>query len=185
MQLMKWVTAAALLVSALASGADEPRDEPRLAINLHVYAQVEIARPASTVWPLIVDTNSWKPDRPMVHRAGPVGQLGEVSAIVSTQHPGQVWFLAENVELVPNQRRTIKLLDLKGNLLGFASWGLMEQGGRTLIDYQIHAESRVAPEQKLTAAQVAEQQRNGYAVNKQRVDDELAELKRRLESGTK
>lgn len=178
MKAVKFATmTAALFLSTVGWGAEEPRQ----AINLHAYAQVEIGRSAAEVWPYIVDTNSWKPDRPMVHQSGPVGALGEVSAIVSTQRPGQIWFLAENVELVPKQRRTIKLLDLKGNLLGFASWGLTEKQGRTLIDYQIHAESRVAPEQKLTAEQVAEQQRNGYAVNKKRVDDEFVELKRRLE----
>lgn len=180
MRWMKWATMTAALFLSTVGWAE---DEPRQAVNLNAYAQVEIERSAAEIWPYIVDTNSWKPDRPMVHHAGPVGQLGEVFAIVSPQRSGQIWFLAETVELVPHQRRTIKMLDLKGNLLGFASWGLTEKQGRTLIDYQIHAESRVSPEQKLTAEQVAEQQRKGYADNKKRVDEEFVELKRRLEGG--
>lgn len=179
MQLMKWTAMAALSFSALTAGADEPR----LAINLLAEGQVDIDRPATDVWPYIVDTNSWKPNRPMVHHSGPVGQLGEVFAIVSPQRRDQIWFLAENVELVPNKRRTIKLLDLKGDLLGYAVWRLAENQGKTSIDYQILAESRVMPEQKLTAEQVAEMQRKGYTDNKQRVDDEFVELKRRLEAG--
>lgn len=179
MKCLKWTALAMCSLSALTVHADEPR----LAINLIAEGQVEIERPAAVVWPYIVDTNSWKPNRPMVHHAGPTGQVGEVFAIVAPQRPDQIWFLAENVELVPNERRTIKLLDLKGNLLGFAIWRLSEQQGRTSIEYQILAESRVLPEQKMTAAQVAEGQRKGYADNKQRVDDEFAELKRRLEGG--
>jgi len=176
-----WPVAAAtaLLLVAGSAGAQE-----RVAVNFNTHDRVELDRPVSVVWPLIVEPNSWKPNRQMVHYAGPAGKVGEVFAIGGGADRSKIWFLAENVELVPNQRRTIKLYDPAGRLLGFATWLLEPAGTRTILRYEVHAESLVPPE-KVGAPgtkSVAEQEREGYEVNKKRNDDEFVILKRLLGS---
>jgi len=174
---LKWLLLVATPCVALSAVSEE-----RAAVNLNAYSQIEIDRPVATVWPYIVDTNSWKPERRLTHRSGPVGQVGEVLAIVGPT--GKVWFLVENVELVANQRRTIKMYDPDGKLLGFATWKLQATGDHTLIEYEIHGESLVAAAQagQPGGKSVAEQEREGYAVNKKRIDVEFAALKRLLEA---
>lgn len=179
MQAMKsWIAIGILSATAsLAIAKDRP------AIDLNVYGRIEINRTPAVVWPYIVEPNAWKPDRQLTHYAGIPGQLGEVFAIADQK--GKIWFLVENVELVANQRRTIKLYTEDGRLLGFASWLLVDGGkGRTIVNYDVHAESLIPEDQiaNTTSASLAAQKQQGYDGNKKRIDTELAELKRLVES---
>jgi len=178
-QVIKWaIVAAAMSAAALANA------QQRIAINLNSHSEIEINRPAAAIWPHIMEPNSWKPDRQLVHYAGPAGQLGEVFAIGGSAAPGKVWFFAENVEIVPNQRRTIKLYDPEGRLLGFSTWLLTESHGRTRVEYDVHAESLLSAEKakEATSESIAAQQLEGYEVNKKRIDAELGALKRLMEA---
>lgn len=92
-------------------------------------------------------------------------------------------FFAENVELTPNQRRTIKLFLADGTLIGFATWSLREEGGRTVVGYAVHSETRLdsAQAKAMTPQQIRETERTQRAANQQRFDRELLALKRLVE----
>ena len=156
--------------------------QTRVALNLTTHSQVEIDRPAAAIWPHILDPSPWKQGLKLTYHAGPAGQVGE---ILGARDPasGAVAFFAENVEVVPNQRRTIKLYDPSGRLLGFASWTLTDRNGRTAVGYDVYSETLLAPEQARQSKEaLAEQERQAYESNKKRFDAELVALKRLVES---
>jgi len=175
---MRWIIGAGAVVLAIPVTA-----QPRVAINLNTHSRVEIERPAAAIWPHIVDPNSWKQGLELTRRAGTAGQLGEILAAGDPGSPGGVAFFAENVEVVPNQRRTIKLYEPAGRLLGFATWTLQESNGRTVVGYDVYAETLLAADQarSMTSEVVAAREREGYQTNKQRFDAELVALKRLVE----
>lgn len=154
----------------------------RYAIDLVTHSCVMIERPATAIWPSIVDVNDWKLGAKLWHQEGPVGEPGEIFAAGDPANPGAVSFLAENVELVPGQRRTMKLYLPSGVLMGFASWRLVEIAGRTEVTYDVVSEYRLEPEQ--VAAMTGEQRRQYQIMNQERFDQELAGLKRLVETGS-
>src|SRR6266850_260302 len=91
---MLWIKSL-VAVSALAAMLPVASAQQRTAINLNTYSQVEIDRPPAAVWPYILDPNQWKPERHLIHHAGPEGKVGEVFAVVGSANPGKIWFLAE------------------------------------------------------------------------------------------
>src|SRR5688572_15114959 len=112
--------------------------QKRVAINLVTHSQVEIQRGAAAIWPRIVDPSEWKQGLKLRHHAGPTGTAGEIFAAFDPANPNDPpSFLVENVELVPNVRRTIKLYAPGGNLIGYATWTLEESGGRTVVGYDV------------------------------------------------
>ncbi len=172
------VMAAAILGSACPAGAERP------AIDLNMYNEIKINRPASKIWPYLMEPNQWKSDRHMIHHHGPKGQVGEVLAIVPAGKPDQIWFFAEVLELVPNKRRTVKMISKTGQLLGYTIWRLEERSGRTMVYSDVHGEATVPSDDpaKITPEALAEQRRQGYESNKTRTDAELLKLKRMVES---
>lgn len=157
--------------------------QARVALNLNTHSQVEIDRPAAAIWPHILDPNPWKQGLKLTHQAGPAGQVGEILGAPDPGNQGAAVFFAENVEVVPNQRRTIKLYEPSGRLLGFASWTLTERNGRTLVEYDVYSEVLLPPEQAGQSKEaLAQQERRNYDSNKKRFDDELVALKRLVES---
>jgi len=88
----------AALIGALPAGAQE-----RVAIDLVTHSEVTIDRPATAIWPHIVDPSAWKQGAKLVHHAGPAGTVGEVFAAAEPSAPATVAFFVENVELEPNR----------------------------------------------------------------------------------
>jgi hypothetical protein len=157
--------------------------QSRVALNLNTHSQVEIDRPAAAIWPHILDPNPWKQGLKLTHHAGPAGQVGEILGAPDPSNRGAAAFYAENVEVVPNQRRTIKLYEPSGRLLGFAIWTLTERNGRTLVEYDVYSETLLPPELvRQSKEALAEQERQSFDSNKKRFDDELVALKRLVES---
>lgn len=155
----------------------------RLATNLLTHNAIVIARPAAAVWPYIVDPSSWKQGNRLVHRSGPVGQVGEVFASVSASTPNDADYFVQNVELEPNRRRTIKLYGRDGGMIGFAAFTLEESSGRTTVSYDVFAETILPPSraQETTPQALAESERVAREANARRFDAELATLKRLAE----
>jgi hypothetical protein len=152
--------------------------QTRPALNLVTHSQVEIDQGPAAIWPRIVDPSEWKQGLKLRHHAGTVGALGEVSAAVDPANPAEPAFLVENVEFVPNVRRTIKLYLPSGALIGYASWTLEPRGARTVVHYDVYSETLVPAGD---APGLAEQQRIQYEANQQRFDAELVVLKRLVE----
>ncbi len=131
-------------------------------MNLVTHSSVTIDRPASAIWPQILDPTEWKHGAKLWHNGGPVGQVGEVFAAGDPADKTKVAFLVENVELVANQRRTIK----------------------TVVTYDVYSETLIDPAQakSMTVAQVLEAERTAFLANQKRFDEELRELKRLVEA---
>ncbi|MFN0181005.1 MAG: hypothetical protein ACKVZ0_19540 [Gemmatimonadales bacterium] len=158
--------------------------QDRMAINLNTHSVVTIDRPATAIWPHIIDPSSWKQGLKSRHHSGPPGEVGEVLAAVDPADPTKVAFFLENVELTRNQRRTIKLYLVDGTLIGFASWTLRAVAGRTVVGYDVHSETRPDPAQAkaMTALQRREAERSQQDANQRRFDEELLALKRLVEA---
>ena len=69
-----------MLLAGMLVMAGSAAAQSRIALDLNTHSEVTIHRPAATIWPLIVDPNSWKQGSKNWHHSGPVGQLGEVFA---------------------------------------------------------------------------------------------------------
>lgn len=174
--------AASVGMLALITGAAAAQARP--AANLVTHSEIAIDRPAAKIWPHILDPNHWKQGAKAWHYAGPAGQVGEVFAAGDPGAKAKPEFLFENVELVPNQHRTIKIYATGGALIGYASWWLKEQGGRTVVGYDVYSETPIDPAQARasTPGKIRESERTVAATNKARFDQELAALKRLVET---
>lgn|GEM_PF-3589516 len=155
--------------------------QARPAFNLITSNQIEINQPAATIWPKIVDPSSWKQGAKLVHRSGPAGERGEV--LVAMGSDNAVAFAVENVEMVANRRRTIKLVSPAGQLIGYAIWTLVPAGSKTVVRYDVFSETVLTAEQAagMSAAALVEQERASQETNSKRFDAELAALKKQLE----
>lgn len=154
--------------------------QDRPGLNLVTHSAVTIERPAAAIWPSIVDPSAWKQGAALKHAGGPAGKVGEIFAALDRANPSAVSFYVENVELVPNQRRTIKIYAPNGGpLLGYATWWLSETNGRTAVGYDVYSELPSDP--KATAAQRAEAERASIAKEGARFQAELEGLKRLME----
>ena len=154
--------------------------QARPAINLVTHSRVEINRGAAAIWPRIVDPSEWKQGLKLRHHGGTPGAAGEVLAAVDPANPAEPAFLVENVELVPNVRRTIKLYLPSGGLIGYATWTLEPRGATTVVGYDVYSETLV-PAEAARTTDLAEQQRVEYGTNQKRFDAELVALKRLVE----
>lgn len=159
--------------------------QERVALNLVTHSVVTINRPAAAIWPLIVDPSGWKKGATLRHQSGPAGQAGEVFAAMEPGDGAKVAFWVENVELMPNQRRTIKLYAPTGSLIGYATWSIRAAGGRTVVGYDVYSETLIDPAQakSMTPAQIREAERTSAAPNQKRFDQELLALKALVEKG--
>ncbi len=162
------------------AGAGDAGGGVRPALNLVTHSTVTIDRPAALVWPHIAEVNAWKQGATLRHHDGPVGETGETLAAIDPANPEAIGFYAENVEVVPGRRRSMKLYLPSGVLIGFASWTLAEEGGRTAVSYDVYSEFLLEPAQlaAMTPAQRAEQQQSHTTMNQQRFDAELVALAR-------
>lgn len=158
--------------------------QERPAVNLVTHSRILIDRRPAAIWPLIVEPSGWKQGLALVHRSGPPGEEGQVLAAIDPGNPERVVFLVENVEVVPGERRTIKLYEPGGALLGFALWTLDPEGDRTRVGYDVYSESRLPPgaDGRVDPAALAALAREARETNQRRFDAELMALKRLVES---
>ncbi len=171
---------------ALMSGVAIQSNDNRAASDLVTHSSVAIDAAASEVWPHIVDPSTWKEALPLRHHAGQPGAVGEVFAAFDPAAPETIAYLVVNVELVANQRRSIKLtFPGRGPLIGYATWTLTEHDGSTVVTYDVYTETVLASEDgsRLTEEEIAELTREAYATNKPRFDRELVALKKLVERG--
>lgn len=163
----------------------EPAPSERMSRELLTHDSVLIDSSAATIWPYILDPNSWKKGDRNEHLSGAPGQLGEILVAKDGGAAAEPDFYLQNVELVPNKRRTIKLYaSANGPLIGYASWVLHEENGKTRVTYHVFTENLLSPKEVkgLTAKQLAEAQRQFTNENETRFIAELAGLKILIET---
>lgn len=113
----------------------------RLATHLIAHNEVTINRSADRIWPYILELDDWKQGPKLEHVDGPVHQKGERFAAMMPKTSAEALYFVENVELIPNRRRTMKLYSRdQCALIGFASWELSENNGSTVVTFDVYAE---------------------------------------------
>jgi len=173
-----------LVIALLALLHQRGAAQDRPALNLNTHSRVTIDAPAAAIWPHIVEPRAWKQGLELRRHGSPSG-LGETFAAFAPGDPESIAFFVENVELLPNARRTIKLHTPDGALIGFATWTLVETGGHTVVGYDVYSETLLSDEQRraLTREALAEQEKASSASSQERFDAELRALKRLVETG--
>jgi hypothetical protein len=94
-------------------------------------------------------------------------------------------FYMQNIEVVDSRRRTMKLYDADhGPLIGYASWELLDLGGKTRVSYHVYAEIPLPAEEARgkNPESLAQKQARYTAENKSRFHAELRALKRLIET---
>jgi hypothetical protein len=168
---------------ALAS-ADAPAWE-RINLDLITHDSILIDRPPAAIWPLILDNSAWKQGVKALHVSGSRGQVGEVFAATLRDSSSKPLFYMQNIEVVDSRRRTIKLYDAGGGpLIGYASWELLDLGGKTRVSYHVYAEIPLPVEEARDKSpeSVAKKQSRYTAKNRSRFQAELKALKRLIET---
>lgn len=153
---------------------------PTVTTDLVMHNEIVIEASPAKVWPLVVEPNSWKKGAKLISVGGPAGQPGERFKAVMSD--GQIVFYAENVDVVPPRRRTVRLNTVEGKLIGYAVWQLTPQGTETRVQYDVYSAVDLPLESaNATPAQIAATKKVYYDANYQRFTDELAALKKLVE----
>jgi hypothetical protein len=119
------------------SNNDKAAASQLIDMDFVVHCAIDVDAPRSTVWPYIVDTNSWMEQQ--LRSAG--GTAGKVGERFDVHMPGSdvVLFHLENVELEPGQRRTIRVYATDGTFYGYSSWALRDNtSGGTAVTYDVY-----------------------------------------------
>jgi hypothetical protein len=154
---------------------------PRSALNLVTNDTVLIARPAQVIWPMILHESAWKKATQLTHADGPKDAVGEIFAARGGDADSPILFYLQTMELLPLKRRTLKLYNVDGPLIGFASWELDELHGETRVTYRVYAELPTVAAQG-DATQLKELQSRYTTDNETRFRAELNTLKHLVEA---
>jgi hypothetical protein len=112
-------------------------EDGQVLVDWVMHNDIEIDAPAEAVWPAIVDTNGWH-GTTATSIAGPKGDVGERFDVTYPQAPGGVMLRLQNVELVPQGRRTIRIENPDGRFIGYSSWILEPRGEQTIVTYDVY-----------------------------------------------
>lgn len=124
-------------------------DTPELAvIDFLTHSKVRVKASPDAVWPRIVDLEGWRVRQKLVPIGGEPDQVGARFHAVAAEAPDTPLFEVENAEMVPQQRRTIRLTGLDGHFIGFATWELTPMGDETVVAYDVYCrDAMLAPGQ--------------------------------------
>lgn len=151
--------------------------------DLVTHNDIAIEASPAEIWPQIVEPGAWKTGARLYSISGEKGKVGERFKAVMPDDPQKVAFYVTNIELIPQQRRTIRIGLTEDGLMGFAIWELVPQGAATLVRYDVYWQSPVAtgkPNPTATEKTAAAQAWMG--MNQRRFGEELATLKALLEA---
>ncbi len=153
------------------------------AIDLVTHNVVQIRATPAQIWPHIVHSNDWKAGADLISIGGKPGGRGEQFKAVLAEEPDIILFHVENVEMILERRRTIRLNAQDGQLIGYASWEIIPQGDVTLVEYHVYSQLVLRPEPgaSLTAEALEAAEADNHWSNHRRFAAELETLKRHVE----
>ena len=152
-------------------------DQPELAvIDFLTHSKVRIRATPAAIWPRIVDLEGWRVRQRLVLVRGEVDQVGARFHAVASEAPDTPLFEVENAEMIPGQRRTIRLTGLDGHFIGFATWELTPTGDETIVAYDVYCRDAMLPP--------GQSQAEMLAIAAQVMDQGLQSLKAVVESST-
>ncbi len=178
----RWLLAFLYLMPFQIWAADQDHDRP--ALELVTYNEIVIDRSASVIWPHILDPEAWKQGAKLELVGGEQGKLGAIYRAFLPVKPGETLFYSEDVELVPNQVRSIKIYQpAQGALTGYSSWRLRAEGESTRLSYHVLSEFLLPAEAAaMPAAALNAMQEKNRKDNHRRFQQELEALKRLVEN---
>ena len=118
---------------------------PLATIDFLTHSKIKIAAGLAAIWPHILDIERWRDSQKLISVSGEPGRVGARFHAVSRDAPETPLFHVENVELVSEHRRTIRLEGLDGSFLGFATWELTPNGGETVVAYDVYCRGAMLP----------------------------------------
>jgi hypothetical protein len=131
------------------------------------HNQVAVNAPAAAIWPFVMQMERWKKGASLVPVDGAPNRLGSKFKMLQDGKPAG--WTVENVELVTQQVRTLRMNGPDGTLAGYAILRLTPHGRSTLVRYDVFAAlpvpSELAEPDKWTRY---------LAENHKRFDEELA-----------
>jgi hypothetical protein len=143
------MTAALALACLDLAAAAEPSavtapDDPWVAVA--VRSEVQIERPASQVWPMLLDLKAWKQGiGALAHVAGAVGEEDELRFLVPPDGNAANGYFLRTVRVVPLRHLVFELFPKdRAAFFGFAAFTLDEQQGRTTVTYDVYLDFRGA-----------------------------------------
>lgn len=114
-------------------------------IDFLTHSKVRVEAGAATIWPYIVELDGWRRGQRLVHLSGDAGGLGGRFHAVAAEALDVPLYYVENVELVAEQRRTIRLDGLDDSFIGFATWELTPAGDGTVVAYDVYTRGALLP----------------------------------------
>lgn len=114
-------------------------------IDFLTHNKVRIRATPAAIWPRIVDLEGWRSNQTLVPIRGERDQVGTRFNAVATEARDTPLFEVENAEMVPAQRRTIRLEGLDGHFIGFATWELTPIGNETVVAYDVYCRDAMLP----------------------------------------
>lgn len=156
----------------------KPRNMP---IDFLTHNVVRIAAPESFVWPYVLDSNSWKAGAKMFSIDGERGTIGERfrASMAETSEP---LYMMETVELITDKRWTVRLDDLDGTLIGYATWELPQDNGGTLLQYHTFCQLRLVKGSAVTQELSGISSKGIVQDGSRRIDEEFRRLKSAVET---
>jgi len=109
-------------------------------MDLVTHNQVLIAALPAKIWPYILDPNTWKTGAQLRPSAGCTSGAAARFTAAMAEEPQNILFSAENVELLTERRRTLRLNALDGTLVGFVTWRLTPLNDATLLEYDVYCQ---------------------------------------------
>jgi hypothetical protein len=146
-----------------------------------VRSEIQIERPASQVWPVLLDLKAWKQGiGALAHVAGAVGAEDELRFLVPPDGNAANGYFLRTAHVVPLHRIVFELFPReRATFFGFASFTLEEQQGRTTVTYDVYLDFRSAD---LSGQQRAELRRRRHDEMQVKFAAEHAKLKALIEA---
>ena len=154
-------------------------------VDLVTHNDIVVRASARQIWPYIVDPTKWKSAVRLIAVDGAPCGIGRRYRAAMPNDRDNVLFLVEDVEWFVERRRTIRLNEAEGALIGFSSWELTPAGRATKVTYDVYCQLQM-PDAVVSEVSTdrSSTREDFHLANHRRFAEELTVLKRLVEGGT-
>ncbi len=184
MNVNRIIATATVFLGLISAFSVQAQDVGNQHFDLVTHNSVVIEATPAAIWPRIVDPSEWKAGAKMVLVEGDPAKTGARFKAVTAEAPDQASFYFTNLEMVPEQRRTIRLNTPEGALIGYAVWELTPVEGGTEAAYHVYTEAVIpaAAFASMSAEEIDAVRAEYSPSNAKRFQAELETLKKLVEA---
>src|SRR5689334_13363992 len=102
-------------------------------LDFLTHSRIAISAKPSAVWTAVMNPNELGGAQLLIPFEGEPDQVGGRFHAADRAAPDVPQYCVENAEVVPEQRRTLRLDTLEGVFMGFATWTLTPDGPGTIL----------------------------------------------------